>query len=86
MVQCLIDNGADPSIKDDNGWTALHCACSGLDVEVVKFLLSQGSVNVNEKTNDGRTPLQIASAHDQPEVVWFLVSQYPGLVLEGMVD
>lgn len=53
MSQVLISNG----YRNDNYETALHCAVTNNDLQLVKKLLSQG-FNVNSRNNTGgRTPL-----------------------------
>ena len=42
LVPLLLDAGADPSITDSRGYTALHIAASEGNVEVVKLLLHHG--------------------------------------------
>jgi len=56
LVEALLGAGAKPSVKDDDGWTALHFAEEGA---VVKALLDAGA-QVNALTADGATPLMIA--------------------------
>ena len=38
----LLALGADPNVGDSNGFTALHHACLGGEVEIVKMLLRRG--------------------------------------------
>ena len=42
LVPLLLDGGADPSIVDGRGYTALHIAATEGNVEVVKLLLHHG--------------------------------------------
>ena len=56
-VKSLLDAGANPKIKNENGWTAFYFACShGNDEKIVKYLLAAGA-NPNEKYAKGQTPL-----------------------------
>jgi ankyrin repeat protein len=54
MVEFLISNGADVSIKDSEGKTALQWASSNSQ-ENAKILIANGA-KVNEAANDGMTP------------------------------
>ncbi len=54
MVEYLILNGADVSVTDDNGKTALIWAASN-SLESAKILISR-SADVNAIANDGMTP------------------------------
>lgn len=53
-------NAKELSIKDRNGWQALHEAARVGNVDVVKLLLDHG-VDIHAKTKAGQTALDIAS-------------------------
>lgn len=57
-VKRLLDNGADPNIKNDAGATALTWAIH--DLEKTRLLVEHGA-DVNARSDDRRTPLMIAS-------------------------
>ncbi|KAL7800287.1 ankyrin repeat-containing domain protein [Trichoderma ceciliae] len=50
------------NLKDKDGWTPLHWACRGNNLEVVKTLIDNGAT-ANLRTNEGWTPRQIAIFH-----------------------
>ena len=52
----LIASGADINAKDINGFTVLHYAVEGGNIETVKLILNTG-YNVNTKSNEGATAL-----------------------------
>ena len=52
----LIQNGADPSFKDNNRFSVLHCAAEGRNTSIVNKLLSLG-LDINLKDVYGVTPL-----------------------------
>jgi len=57
-VRFLLDNGADPNIRNDAGATALMWAVD--DLEKTRLLLDHGA-EVNARSDDSRTPLLIAA-------------------------
>ncbi len=57
-VRALLDNGADPNIKNDAGATALMWAVD--DFEKTRLLVEHGA-DVNARSDDKRTPLVIAA-------------------------
>jgi len=59
-VRFLLDNGADPNIRNEAGATALMWAMD--DIEKARLLLDHGA-DVNARSDDGRTPLLIAAGH-----------------------
>jgi ankyrin repeat protein len=59
-VRFLLDNGADPNIRNEAGATALMWAVA--DLEKTRLLLDRGA-DVNARSDDGRTPLLIAAGH-----------------------
>ena len=47
---------ADPSARDDNGWTPLHFATQNWRVDLASLLLSAGA-EVDAQDSNGNTPL-----------------------------
>ena len=62
------------SIVDHILYTPLHIACRYGHLDIVKFLVSVSSVDVNSKDSDGYTPLHTACRYDQLDIVKCLVS------------
>ncbi|XP_067648882.1 ankyrin repeat, PH and SEC7 domain containing protein secG-like [Haliotis asinina] len=62
IFELLVSRGANVSHVDDRGNNILHSACMGEDVAMVKYRVSQGSVNINSRNNDGMTPLAMAAS------------------------
>lgn len=58
LVRFLLDNGADPNIRNEAGATALMWAVG--DLEKTRLLLDHGA-DVNARSDDGRTPLLIGA-------------------------
>jgi ankyrin repeat protein len=57
-VRLLLDQGADPNVRNNAGATALMWV--GSDVEKARLLIDRGA-DVNARSDDGRTPLLIAT-------------------------
>ena len=70
----LIQNGADPSFKDNNGFSVLHCAAQGGNTSIMNKLLSLG-LDINLKDVHGLTPLRIAMEKNNFDAVRFLTSK-----------
>ncbi len=67
MVKLLLDQGADISVADADGWTPLNAAASSGHLEVVKLLLDQGA-DISVATSAGSTPLDSAAYSGHLEV------------------
>ena len=58
-VRLLLDNGADPNVRNEAGASALMWAVD--DLEKTRVLLQRGA-DVNARSEDGRTALSIAAS------------------------
>jgi ankyrin repeat protein len=56
----LLERGADPNAKNDDGWTPLHIAAGEGHVEIVKLLLERGA-DPWIADNDKLIPLKYAN-------------------------
>ena len=70
----LVSKGADPSLKDNDGWSLLHCAARGGSVEIIEKLLSLG-LDLDSRNSNGSTPLSVATAEGKAKAVKFLHSR-----------
>ncbi|EJW73998.1 hypothetical protein WUBG_15094, partial [Wuchereria bancrofti] len=64
VVDCLLKNGADPTIVDEKDRTPLHHAVAVNIPNIVQLLLDTRQVNVDALDEDNRTPLIICSKFD----------------------
>ena len=61
ISRCLLEErNTDPSVKNNDGDTPLHVACSNKKFKAVQLLVRDQRCNPNEKNNDGDTALHIA--------------------------
>ncbi|XP_046346164.2 ankyrin repeat domain-containing protein 50-like [Haliotis rufescens] len=76
IVELLVNKGADLSLAYNTaGSNVLHLACFNGHVDVVKYLLSQDTLNVNSRGLMKRTPMMRAAEKGHKEVVELLVSK-----------
>lgn len=65
---------ADPNATGLNNWTALHMASAYGYCEICEILITHtANINVNARTSIQRTPLHLATLHNQFSVVKLLV-------------
>lgn len=53
----LIQKDANVSLKDNDGWTALHNASAQGFLKIVKYFLEYTKADIDVKSNKGYTPL-----------------------------
>lgn len=76
IVSHLVEFGhANPNILGDKGFNALHFAIIGCQPEIVKYLLTNSSVDCKAKDSSGNTSEELVNKH-MPEYL----SQYRKLV------
>ncbi|XP_046547959.1 inversin-like [Haliotis rubra] len=63
VVVFLLSKGADVSLVDVSGNHLLHTACEGGNIEVVKYVLAQDSVDINARNKKGKTAADTAKSH-----------------------
>ena len=56
----LMDQGIDPNVEDENGWTALTVAAYSGQIDSITYLVNRGA-NINKAERDGWTPLSFAA-------------------------
>jgi len=70
IVKMLLDQGADPNVREQNGFTALHAAAQNDDVEIIRLLLL-GGADLTLKSTNGKTAMDIAmdAGHEKATVL-----------------
>ncbi|XP_067662108.1 ankyrin repeat domain-containing protein 17-like [Haliotis asinina] len=75
VVELLMKEGADVSLRDDDGNNTFHLACVGEHLEVAEFLLSLNVVDVHARNNYRQTAYSLARFRGHQQVMEFLVSR-----------
>ena len=76
IMKYLLDNGADPYIKDSNGWNSFLWACGSGNVDVIKMLAEFDSNLVYSKNNYDVNGLHCAAMYENVEVFEYLVNTF----------
>ena len=77
-VSVLLNKGVSPNCHDEDNRTPLHYAVSGIELnqkEIINLLISLGSI-VNERDNNGSTPLHLAVLLKKEAAVNILLSNW----------
>lgn len=72
IVKLLIENGADTSLRNNNGCTVAHWSASGGHLPTCKYLAEYAVVDFDIVNNGGNSPLSHAVAFGRAEVVSWL--------------
>ncbi|CAG5132852.1 unnamed protein product [Candidula unifasciata] len=73
IVTMLLKAGADPRLRNKDGWNSFHIACREGHLDVVLALYDSCPDVWNTKSNNLRTPLHTAALHGHKDLVlWML--------------
>ncbi|XP_048246506.1 ankyrin repeat domain-containing protein 50-like isoform X2 [Haliotis rufescens] len=81
LFQLLVSKGGFPSEIDKDGNNILILACWGGNEEIVKYMLSHKTVDINGRGQSNRTPLMAAAYRGNEKVVDLLVKEGADLTL-----
>ncbi|XP_038618067.1 unconventional myosin-XVI isoform X2 [Tachyglossus aculeatus] len=79
----LLKNGADPSTPISSGGSLLHLCARYDNVFTAEILIDKG-VNVNHQDEDFWTPIHIACACDNPDIVLLLLLSGANVLLQDI--
>uniref|UniRef100_A0A6I8NSX8 Myosin XVI n=1 Tax=Ornithorhynchus anatinus TaxID=9258 RepID=A0A6I8NSX8_ORNAN len=79
----LLKNGADPSTPISSGGSLLHLCARYDNVFTAEILIDKG-VNVNHQDEDFWTPIHIACACDNPDIVLLLLLSGANVLLQDV--
>ena len=65
-----------PFLLINDGFTPLHSACSGGQLDIVKYLIDVGKCNPNHSTSNGLTAIDFAQRSGHQEVVVYLRNEH----------
>jgi ankyrin repeat protein len=71
IVQMLLELGADPNVREGNGYTPLHAAAQNKNLAMIHTLI-YGGADLTLAGKDGKTPLDIALVTGDQETIRLL--------------
>ncbi|XP_055883303.1 ankyrin repeat domain-containing protein 16-like isoform X2 [Biomphalaria glabrata] len=74
-VQILLQTGADPCLKNKDGWNSFHIACREGHLTIVQCLMKFQPDIWNTKSKNHRSPLHTAALYGRTETVLYLVTE-----------
>ncbi|XP_071085033.1 serine/threonine-protein phosphatase 6 regulatory ankyrin repeat subunit A-like [Haliotis cracherodii] len=75
VFDLLVKKGCSLTTVDDSGRNILHCACVDGNVQIIKYIISQGSVDLTSKDKEGQTPIMVAAKNGHKNVFDLLVNK-----------
>ena len=75
-IDAVIKNMPIAHLKDDKGHNALHLSAliGNLDLVTLSLIKWNGHIDINERDNQGQTPLHLASKRGYSDIVLFLIA------------
>ena len=74
IVELLLEKNADPSVKREDGQTAIHLCAKNDSVDILDKLINAGG-NINELDSANETILHKAAAHNKEDVLKYVLSK-----------
>lgn len=74
ICKLLLDEGADPNVRDQEGQTPQHKAFARSSLNIIRLLLHHGG-DIKAVTSDGRTILHCATGNKRLRVLKFALNQ-----------
>lgn len=74
-VISLMQNGANPKIRNIHGETPIFLAVGRERIEIVKYIVEHSSIDLNIPDSQGRTPLHIAALVGNHTIGEYLISK-----------
>ncbi|XP_043944757.1 ankyrin repeat domain-containing protein 16 [Protopterus annectens] len=75
VIKDLIEHGANPALKNKDGWNSFHIACREGDPQIITYILSASPCIWDTESKIHRTPLHTAAMHGCSEVVDILLER-----------
>jgi len=72
-LKVLISSGASVSIKDNVGMLAIHHSCISGAKNTLKELIDKSIITIDEKDNEGHTPMMIAAMNGHSKTILILI-------------
>ncbi|XP_065580502.1 uncharacterized protein LOC136040233 [Artemia franciscana] len=83
VVKLLLHHDkVDINAKGNDEWTVLHIASKVNSLEIVKYLVSEGS-NINANDKSGQKPIHVAAENGHIDTVEFFLSKGIGIDVSG---
>ncbi|XP_060101999.1 ankyrin repeat domain-containing protein 16 isoform X2 [Heteronotia binoei] len=79
VIRDLVQSGANPLLKNKDGWNCFHIACREGDPQIIQYLLDISPDIWNTESKIKRTPLHTAAMHGCLEVLKILLMRCPYL-------
>jgi ankyrin repeat protein len=81
IIDLLLEQGADPTAKDNQGWNAIHRAAGYGRDSIIQKLLARSKCDLEARTSDGLTALLLAAKNGHFGAVELLLKK--GAKLKG---
>ena len=75
VIELLLDVGADPNKKAQNGDTPLNAAAKNGNAAAVQLLVENDGIQINKADNEGMSPLYAAAKYGHAAVVKLLLNK-----------